>query len=141
MIHIITKYFFTISRSLGFSVNYIQLYDSARKLNIVVRDARCLRLYHLPRRIVNEETVRKPIRLSVSNLPPNYFSFCFCKSHLLSRLFLIGLRFTSCKSAKDRTGMSVTIEQCSILAQEYHLDEMEAKKALSVMRRSVPLKV
>ncbi|KAL0902147.1 hypothetical protein ABMA27_000089 [Loxostege sticticalis] len=34
----------------------------------------------------------------------------------------------------DRTGMSVTLEQCQILATEYHLAEHEMKKALSIMR-------
>lgn len=30
--------------------------------------------------------------------------------------------------------MSVTLEQCSILASEYHLAENEVKKALDIMR-------
>ena len=48
-----------------------------------------------------------------------------------------GFRFTSCKSAKDRTGMSITLEQVNILATEYHLSEHEFVRALDCMRRQV----
>ncbi|XP_012158356.1 type I inositol 3,4-bisphosphate 4-phosphatase isoform X2 [Ceratitis capitata] len=45
-----------------------------------------------------------------------------------------GLRFTSCKSAKDRTGMSVTLEQCRVLVQEFHLPAKSVPLVLSTMR-------
>lgn len=48
---------------------------------------------------------------------------------------IAGLRFTSCKSGKDRTGMSATLEQANVLAAEYDLAETEFQRALNCMRR------
>ncbi|XP_060809526.1 inositol polyphosphate-4-phosphatase type I A [Amyelois transitella] len=78
------------------------------------------------------EEVMENLRIAVHKKVPMNVEVLHLAS-LATRL-MNGIRFTSCKSAKDRTGMSVTLEQCSILASEYHLAEHEFQKALNIMR-------
>ena len=46
-----------------------------------------------------------------------------------------GLRLTCCKSAKDRTSMSVTLEMVKTLEREHDMNENVFNKVLNSVRR------
>jgi hypothetical protein len=54
-------------------------------------------------------------------------------SSKLCRMLLAG-RVTSCKSAKDRTGMSVTLEQGNLLCDNHGLPQEYLARTVSTMR-------
>jgi len=59
---------------------------------------------------------------------------CSALFYIFSQRFYSGLRFTSCKSGKDRTGMSATLEEVNILSREFDLADNEYQKALDTLR-------
>lgn len=54
--------------------------------------------------------------------------------NILHLVYMSGLRFTSWKSAKDRTGMAVILEQCRVLVQEFQLPAKSVPYVLNTMR-------
>ncbi|XP_053948992.1 inositol polyphosphate-4-phosphatase type I A isoform X2 [Anastrepha ludens] len=108
-----------------------QYYSRYRKLQLVTPDTPSKQEPHPPatQALANilrlmEEQLRSNVSKNVKIL---HLAEDACR-------LMSGLRFTSCKSAKDRTGMSVTLEQCRVLVQEFHLPAKSVPHVLSTMR-------
>ncbi|XP_037937151.1 inositol polyphosphate-4-phosphatase type I A isoform X2 [Teleopsis dalmanni] len=114
--------------------NYVRLkqyYSRFRKLQLKVPDTPSKHEPHLPatEALVTiltfmEEQLRANVAKNVKIL---HLAEDACR-------LMSGLRFTSCKSAKDRTGMAVTLEQCRMLVQEFHLLAKNVPFVLKTMR-------
>ena len=66
-----------------------------------------------------------------SHKPKNVEFFLYLEQ-LCQRLH--GGRLTCCKSGKDRTGMSVTLEECSVLRTNHHLASSSYHTTLATLR-------
>lgn len=110
-----------------------QYYSRFRKLNLITPDTPSKHEPHLP---TAPEAVNKLLAIMEEQLRANV-SKNVKILHLAEDAcrFMYGLRFTSCKSAKDRTGMAVTLEQCRVLLQEFHLPAKALPQVLNTFRR------
>uniref|UniRef100_A0AAZ3PJ37 PH domain-containing protein n=1 Tax=Oncorhynchus tshawytscha TaxID=74940 RepID=A0AAZ3PJ37_ONCTS len=81
-----------------------------------------------------DSSLQERINLRSCEMLKSYYKTLRDKLPNLSKR-LNGVRLTSCKSAKDRTSMSVTLEQCMLLRDEHTLSKEHFNRALDCMRR------
>lgn len=117
--------------------NYIRLkqyYSRYRKLTLTVPETPSKHEPHLPasQTLLNVlNLLEEQLKANVSkNVKILHLAEDACR-------LMSGLRFTLCKSAKDRTGMAVTLEQCRVLIQEFQLPAKNVPYVLATMRRYV----
>jgi len=80
----------------------------------------------------NIEEVLDKIRSSLQNKKSKPVEVLQRSAEICRRLN--GIRVTSCKSAKDRTAMSITLEECTLLLQNHGLHEKNFFSLLSALR-------
>uniref|UniRef100_A0A1A9Z4R5 phosphatidylinositol-3,4-bisphosphate 4-phosphatase n=1 Tax=Glossina pallidipes TaxID=7398 RepID=A0A1A9Z4R5_GLOPL len=114
--------------------NYIRLkqyYSRYRKLTLTVPETPSKHEPHLPasQTLLNVlNLLEEQLKANVSkNVKILHLAEDACR-------LMSGLRFTLCKSAKDRTGMAVTLEQCRVLIQEFQLPAKNVPYVLATMR-------
>ncbi|KAK2719965.1 hypothetical protein QYM36_004019, partial [Artemia franciscana] len=92
---------------------------------------------------LNLESNKEKQRCTIAGIMKELREECFMKKSRNVKILeimenlcrqLLGLQITSCKSAKDRTGMAVTLQQCNLLTREMDLSDQEYQKALDTMR-------
>uniref|UniRef100_A0AAZ3RHA1 Uncharacterized protein n=1 Tax=Oncorhynchus tshawytscha TaxID=74940 RepID=A0AAZ3RHA1_ONCTS len=76
-----------------------------------------------------DSSLQERINLRSCEMLKSYYKTLRDKLPNLSKR-LNGVRLTSCKSAKDRTSMSVTLEQCMLLRDEHTLSKEHFNRAL-----------
>nr|XP_023030196.1 type I inositol 3,4-bisphosphate 4-phosphatase [Leptinotarsa decemlineata] len=109
-----------------------EYYLRYRKLNIPDKNAFASRMSACSPQLRSLNDLIENLRTSVHSSKAKNVEILHLAAQICRQIN--GIRFTSCKSAKDRTGMSITLEECLILADEYHLAEHEFQKALDCLR-------
>ena len=85
--------------------------------------------------VVKVKDLLELLRKSYASQKSKNIEFLLMIEQLVRRMK--GGRLTSCKSGKDRTGMSVTLEECCLLRSDHHLKNETFDRTLSTLRRSV----
>ena len=84
-------------------------------------------------RAVRVEDLLNHLKTTYSSQKSKNIEFLVALQQLIH--WIRGGRLTSCKSGKDRTSMSVTLEECCVLRNNHHLPGSEFSKTLSTLRR------
>ncbi|XP_046648953.1 inositol polyphosphate-4-phosphatase type I A-like isoform X2 [Daphnia pulicaria] len=111
--------------------------QSFERLDIYYKRYQKLITEHFPGKRLNDPRLPLPSILSQLQIELASNKIQNIAVHTLAEILvrkMKGLRVTCCKSAKDRTGMAVTLEQTNILTNDFDLATAEFHKSLLCMR-------